>query len=329
MNLRILILLFILLTSYNNKAFAYELKNGDLIFQEKCSSNNTSDAIKNVTQSILGYNFTHIGIVYIPQGTDSIYVIEATTPRVRISSLNEFLSPEAGDHCAPISVVGRVHEAYAGCIPYTINQALTQVGKEYDYGFVLGNDKYYCSELVYEAFLEANKGIPVFELNTMTFKKNDSDQTDENWIKYFESKGLDIPEGELGINPGAMSRSKNVDILGDIKSIATRSSSTDTIHGFLTDSLGRCVHYSSIKDVVANKCYECKKYYSCYKCHNISEGHKLNPWPVYDSHASEKIVLCGNCFYEFTYTEYVEKKYCGKCKIAFNPQLFVARLYIF
>ncbi len=197
-------------------ASAFELRNGDLIFQQACSGESVGNAIKNVTQSAGNYQFTHVGIVYIPDGKDSTFVIEATIPEVRIVPLSEFLNKGSSKGCRPVSVAGRLKPAYRFCIPKAIIEAKKLLGKPYDYGFALNNDKYYCSELIYDIFLKANEGKPVFELNKMTFKQKDSGQTDSNWIRYFNGKGLGIPEGEWGINPGAMSRSKVIDLLEEI-----------------------------------------------------------------------------------------------------------------
>lgn len=198
----------------SDAVFSIELKNGDLLFREPCSGSDVSSAIQRVTQSADHYNFTHVGIVYRPVNEDRIYVIEATSPTVRVVTLEEYLYPNPQKGCKPISVVGRLRAPYQPCIPDAIQEALQLVGKEYDYGYVLDNDKYYCSELIYEIFLKANGGVPVFKLNTMTFKQADSTETDINWIRYFSEKGLEIPEGKPGINPGAMSRSDVLDLLG-------------------------------------------------------------------------------------------------------------------
>lgn len=197
-------------------SFALNLKNGDLIFQESCSGDKTGDAIKNVTNSSANYHFTHVGIVYIPDSTSNIYVIEATPPLVRMVSLDAFINKFTEDGCTPISVVGRLKESYQEYIPNAINEALSLVGKEYDYGFILGNNKYYCSELIYDIFFKANNEVPLFDLNVMTFKQTNSNKFDENWIKYFKEKQLEIPEGQMGINPGAISLSAKINILGKL-----------------------------------------------------------------------------------------------------------------
>lgn len=188
----------------------FDLKNGDLIFQEACTSN-LENSIKAVTSSIGDYQFTHVGIVYIDDN-DSIFVLEAIRPHVVLSTLHGYLYP-ADKECHPRSAVGRLKAQYQAIIPNALEFGFTLIGKDYDYGFVSGNDKYYCSELVYEILKKANNGQDVFPLNIMTFKSKETGVTTPGWINYFENLGIPVPEGEWGINPGAMSRSDVLDIL--------------------------------------------------------------------------------------------------------------------
>ena len=203
-------LLFILLSLTNIGGDDFKLQTGDLIFQESCAGSMGS-AIKEVTTSVEEYQFTHVGIVYIDEN-DSIFVIEATQPRVAKTPLLEYLYPEDEKDCPPVSVVGRLKPEYQHCVPKAIEEGLSLIGKEYDNGFVLGDDKYYCSELIYEILLEAN-GKPVFPLNVMTFKSPETDQISSGWVEHFKKYNLPIPEGEPGINPGAMSRSDVIEII--------------------------------------------------------------------------------------------------------------------
>ena len=186
----------------------FKLQNGDLIFQESCKGG-MGDAIKDVTAGIAGYNFTHVGIVSIDSTTSEIYVIEATHPKVCITPLGEYLHPK-GDKCAPKSVVGRLKGEYQALIPQALDEAKKLTGKDYDDAFDLENDQYYCSELIYDILLKANNGTPVFPLNVMTFKSKDTGEYSPNWVTHFQKLGIPIPEGELGINPGAMSQQSDV-----------------------------------------------------------------------------------------------------------------------
>lgn len=210
-NMKTIVLILFLLLPFHISADSFKLQAGDLIFQESCSGD-MGRAIKEVTSSIDQYHFTHVGMVYIDEN-DSIYVIEATHPRVAVTPLHEYLYPENNKGCYPVSVVGRLKAEYQYCIPRAIQEGFTLVGKEYDDGFVMNNYKYYCSEFIYEILLRANNGTAIFPLNVMTFKSPGSDEITEGWKEYFNKLNLPVPEGELGINPGAMSRSDVIDIV--------------------------------------------------------------------------------------------------------------------
>lgn len=208
--MKLIFVLFLSMITLSAYTQDFKLKSGDLIFQESCS-NVVGEAIKDVTTSIDNYSFTHVGIVYI-DNQDSIFVLEATHPKVVLTPIAEYLYPK-DKPCFPKSVVGRLKDKFLQLIPIAIDEGLKLVGKEYDYGFVLNNDKYYCSELIYDILLKANKGTPVFPLNTMTFKSASNNEYSSGWVEYFEKLNLDIPEGKPGINPGAMSRSNVIDIV--------------------------------------------------------------------------------------------------------------------
>lgn len=207
---RLLILLLSIgsLFAQEKKDSAFTLQNGDIIFQEACSGN-MNEAIKAVTTAIDGYNFTHVGMVWI-DSLQQVYVVEATHPRVCVTPIAEFLVPPGKADCPPVSVVGRLKTAYQPLIPQALNEAKQHVGKLYDDDFDLKNDTYYCSELVYLALFKANHNQPVFPLNVMTFKSAQTGEYAPYWVRHFQKQGVPIPEGELGINPGAMSKAADI-----------------------------------------------------------------------------------------------------------------------
>ena len=84
-----------------------------------------------------------------------------------------------------------------------------KIGDKYDNVFILNNNRYYCSELIYEFFEESN----IFELKPMTFINPNTNDTLETWKNYYKNLQTEIPEGKLGINPGIMSKSKKIDII--------------------------------------------------------------------------------------------------------------------
>jgi len=211
-------IIYILLISIpgvlSNSGFSRQrLETGDLIFQESCQGE-VGNAIKGVTNSMEGYNFTHVGIVYT-NGKDTL-VIEATPPEVKITPIEEYLKPVKED-CAPKSVAARLKPQYRHLISKAIEEALYLIGKKYDYTFTLNDDTYYCSELIYEIFLKANNDWPLFELNVMTFKDKETGDFLEEWVNYYQKLNKEIPEGEMGINPGAISKSGILEIIGKLQ----------------------------------------------------------------------------------------------------------------
>ena len=188
---------------------------GDLIFQEPDSTGGggaIGRAIQGVTTSVADYHFTHVGMVYVDE-QDSVYVIEATHPRVALTTLSEFLCRPGKHARCPKSVVFRLDEAFLHCIPQAVEVGLKLVGKEYDDAYTLNDDKYYCSELIYEMLLQANDNVPVFPLNVMTFKSSATGEFLPEWVEHYKRLGQPIPEGKPGINPGAMSRSEKLKIV--------------------------------------------------------------------------------------------------------------------
>lgn len=88
------------------------------------------------------------------------------------------------------------------------------------------------------------------------------------------------------------------------------------ISGKLTDTDGRCVHYNSALDIIANRCGKCRKFYACYKCHDEMESHRFEPVPANEKES----VVCGVCGKKFSYEEYSALESCPCCKSLFNPR---------
>jgi hypothetical protein len=184
---------------------AQNYQTGDLLFQD-LDCGEICDAIEAVTQGINDQKFSHIGLVYTRN--DSVYIIEAIGNDVHLTPIVDFLERSNN----PV-VQARVKAPYAKLVPNVIQFALQQQGKPYDEPFLYDNGKYYCSELIYDAFAFANNGKPFFRLEPMTFKKPDSDTYFPVWVTYYEKLGMEIPEGKPGINPGGISRSDKIEIL--------------------------------------------------------------------------------------------------------------------
>jgi len=183
----------------------FALQPGDILFQD-LDSGPLCDAIEKVTTGFGGANFSHVGIV-AKDDSDSFVVIEAVSSGVEVTSLYTFLGRSLDADRHPKVVVGRLKHSFRHLIPSALKKAFALEGKPYDKVFAIDNGTYYCSELVYEIFLQANDNKPLFLLQPMTFKDPDTGQTLAAWQKYFSKLGVLIPEGQPGINPGGISRS--------------------------------------------------------------------------------------------------------------------------
>lgn len=183
-------------------------KEGDLIFQNlNCGP--LCDAINEVTYGYEGLNFNHMGMVLEQEG--SLQVIEATWPEVKLTPLDQFLN-----NTSETMYLGRVLPKYEKLIPATKAFALKQLGIPYDDNYLYANGKYYCSELIYDAFKAANKNKEFFIMYPMTYRSKYTGDFFPVWVQYFEKLNQIIPEGALGCNPAGISLSKKITIVGPI-----------------------------------------------------------------------------------------------------------------
>jgi hypothetical protein len=164
------------------------------------------EAIEKVTTGYRGENFSHVGIAAEDE-RGRLVVIEAVSAGVKVTSLQSFLGRSLDKDGRPKVVVGRLKNGYYHLIPSAIKEALALKGKPYDEVFAANNDSYYCSELIYEIFKRANHDVALFAMQPMTFRDPGTGRTDPAWEQYFAGLGVPVPEGEPGINPGAISRS--------------------------------------------------------------------------------------------------------------------------
>lgn len=180
------------------------LHSGDLIFQSlDCGS--LCAAIEAVTPGFKGHHFSHVGIIY--KHKNRLMVIEAIGKEVHLSPLSKVIKR------SPLtSFIGRLKGKDTLMIDSMLHFALRQIGVPYDDAFLYDNGKYYCSELVFDAFKYANRGIPFFKMQPMTFKIPGSSKTFKVWEHYFKSRNQPIPEGKPGCNPGSIITSKKINV---------------------------------------------------------------------------------------------------------------------
>lgn len=207
MNISIIFIIFQFLVGSNS----FTLQEGDLLFQDSdCGP--FCDAIEKVTQGYQGAHLSHVGMV-ICEDNNILKVIEATTDGVVITDLDAFMGRSFDKDGNSKVIVGRIKSEHRSLIPAAVSHSRTLVGKSYDHIFDVTNDTYYCSELVHDAYREANAGKAIFKLYPMTFVDPDTQETFGIWADYYKELGAEIPEGAPGLNPGGISRSAYIDIV--------------------------------------------------------------------------------------------------------------------
>ncbi|HET6559977.1 MAG TPA: YiiX/YebB-like N1pC/P60 family cysteine hydrolase [Prolixibacteraceae bacterium] len=205
--LTVFFLTFIGLFACKPSTSRIELHSGDILFQGNYSGH-LSNAIDKVTQTSAQTHFSHMGLVEV---TDSgVFVLHASpVGGTCVVSLNEFLHPE-GDS---VSVVAyRLNEQWQEVIPSALSNARQLLGKPYNFSYILSDTAHYCSEFVYLAFADDS----VFKLEPMTFKDPQTGDFSPAWVKYYQEKGLEIPEGLPGCNPNGMAASPKLERLGKL-----------------------------------------------------------------------------------------------------------------
>lgn len=179
---------------------AFEYKNGDLIFQAQGTSN-FSDAIATATGMTDSLTYVHVGIVF-KDNSQNINVIEASPEKgVRILPVDCFINLSPKYHGKPYLTLKRVNKEIP--VEQIIENAMKFLGQPYDWYYMPDNGMIYCSELVYESYLDIN-GNKIFQAKPMNFRSPDGTMPDF-WIELYKKLGVEVPEGIPGTNPNDLS----------------------------------------------------------------------------------------------------------------------------
>lgn len=176
------------------------LRDGDLLF---CVADNSamSNAIVDATQ-MEKVNYDHVAIYAVIDNRPS--VIEANPKDgVICRSIDDFMADATGINGGKGITVMRPTRSID--LNAAIQRACEFIGQPYDWSFLPGNEKLYCSELVYVCYLKSD-GKPFFEAKPMTFKDSKGNIPDF-WNDLFSRLGEPVPEGVIGTNPNDMSQS--------------------------------------------------------------------------------------------------------------------------
>ena len=180
---------------------ANELQEGDLLF---CCTD-TANAITAVTSGVEGLPIDHVAVFHRIGGENGIpYVIEAVKPAVQLTPLDAFLCQN------PHVIIGRVKADFY--IQQSVRRCLAMVGKPYDDLYLPGDSAIYCSELVQLNYRSVSNH-PIFEPIPMSFHDSTGRVTDY-WRDFYGQRGMNVPEGAPGTNPGELSRRPQITIIG-------------------------------------------------------------------------------------------------------------------
>ena len=205
-----------------------DLRNGDLLFVVNGQGNNITD----VTDGVDGLGIDHIAVF-----SDGNVVEAIPEYGVVENPLDSFLVRLSDRESV---LVGRIEGVD---VEESVANARKFLGRPYDDIFMPSDSAIYCSELVQKSFVFKDrlkerdhnvKGMAVvrddvkdmnpkvtgsggkhFVFGTIPMSFDDSaGRVTEFWPKFYEVRGLTVPEGEPGTNPGQLSRDPNVRILG-------------------------------------------------------------------------------------------------------------------
>lgn len=180
-----------------------DLREGDLLF---CCTD-TANAITAVTSGVEDLPIDHVAVFHRIGGEEGIpYVIEAVKPTVRLTPIDIFLCNN------PHVIVGRVNADFY--VQPSVRRCLAMLGKPYDDLYLPGDSAIYCSELVQLNYRTVSNRL-IFEPVPMSFHDRTGRVTDY-WQEFYAQRGMTVPEGAPGTNPGELSRRQEVNIIGKI-----------------------------------------------------------------------------------------------------------------
>ncbi len=175
----------------NNSLF--DLRPGDLLFFSDTTG--MGSAVRESTGE-----YTHVALV--ESVDDTVWIIDATQ---RYGVSRRPLTIKYGSSDFP-----DVYRFKYGCfsIDSVIARARSFIGQPYDNAFLPDNGALYCSELVYEIFLDdcSDKGKHLIEANPMNWRDKEGNLP-QYWQEHFKKLGMPVPEGVPGTNPTDLSRS--------------------------------------------------------------------------------------------------------------------------
>lgn len=174
---------------------------GDLLFCAQEKGNNITD----VTQGVGGMKIDHVAIFHRQGGRT--FALEAIHSGVGLTPTDSFMARRE------VVLAARLRDMLG--VARSVERALGFIGRPYDFNFMPDDSAFYCSELVQKCYRDS-RGELVFKPIPMSFH-DQSGRITPYWHDYYARQGLQVPEGEPGSNPGDLSRSAAICILGIVE----------------------------------------------------------------------------------------------------------------
>lgn len=174
---------------------------GDLLFCAQVKGNNITD----VTQGVGGMKIDHVAIFHRQGGRT--FALEAIHSGVGLTPIDSFMARREA------VLAARLRDTLG--VARSVERALGFIGRPYDFNFMPDDSAFYCSELVQKCYRDS-RGELVFKSIPMSFH-DQSGRITPYWHDYYARQGLQVPEGEPGSNPGDLSRSAAICILGIVE----------------------------------------------------------------------------------------------------------------
>ena len=174
---------------------------GDLLFCAQEKGNNITD----VTQGVGGMKIDHVAIFHRQGGRT--FALEAIHSGVGLTPTDSFMARRE------VVLAARLRDTLG--VARSVERALRFIDRPYDFNFMPDDSAFYCSELVQKCYRDS-RGELVFKPIPMSFH-DQSGRITPYWHDYYARQGLQVPEGEPGSNPGDLSRSASICILGIVE----------------------------------------------------------------------------------------------------------------
>jgi hypothetical protein len=182
-----------------------DLKAGDFLFQD-LGGGDLSKAIKKVTPHYNGKYFSHVGMLTSYNG--KLVVIEAYDNVADTVSIQTFIN-----RTKEAIYIGRLDSRYQSEINNASEAVKNYRGIKYDEKYLPDSNQIYCAELIYYVFKEVNQQQDFFTMQPMTFKDPETKELFPGWINYYRNYfQMDVPEGQMGINPGLLINDKRLTV---------------------------------------------------------------------------------------------------------------------